>query len=224
MPTIYVLNKADLGDQQLGKQWVAARNNTHSTAIALNSTASNQAAVVAAHARKLCDTKVRKYAAKGVKISLRGLVVGVPNVGKSTFINNLAKVRKTVTGDRPGITKGQQWVRIDDYLEVADTPGTLYPKLNDVDTAIVLAIIGSIRDQVVDQVELAGNLLTKLHDISPDIVQARYGVDYQLDTSMLEQIAIKRAFVLKGGKVDIDRAATTLLDDLRKGRLGRITF
>ncbi|MDR1138538.1 MAG: ribosome biogenesis GTPase YlqF [Clostridiales bacterium] len=225
LPIVYVLNKADLGDVNLSRKWCDLHTTTNSVAIQVNSLASTQINVLATVINKLCKVRLDKYASRGIRISLRGMVVGVPNVGKSTLINNIARAKKTKTGDTPGVTRGKQWIKVDQYLDILDTPGTLYPKLNDQNVAVNLAIVGSISSQVVDMYELSLQLIDKLQAISPNILDNKYQCTTDMDgVRVLHQVAVKRAFVLKGGELDIERAAVALIQDFRQGRLGKITL
>lgn len=165
-------------------------------------------------------TSWKSARAKGVRATIRAMVIGVPNCGKSTLINNLAGKAKTVTGDRAGVTRGTQWVRVNDYFEVLDTPGTLYPKFTDERAAYNLAFIGSIRDEVLDTAELAQRLIETLNGISPGFSPPGYGAA----VASSEDVARARGFLLKGGLPDGERAAAAVIDDFRKGRLGRITL
>jgi len=246
---IYALNKADLAPMGRVKEIAAKLTRGNRAAAAIDSTRSNDAKIVINLAKKLCAAKLNKFAAKGVKVPLRAMVLGVPNSGKSTLINNLAGGAKTITGNRPGVTRGKQWVRADDYLEVLDTPGTLYPKIEDQNTALKLAAIGSIKDEVVDIRELAVNLVGMLNKIDKGLIANRYGIIDGISVvpsevegahgiassplasrndkttspeTVIKQIALKRGYLLQGGRPDTDRACMTLVDDFRKGRLGKI--
>ena len=154
------------------------------------------------------------------------MVVGVPNCGKSTLINNLCGAGKTVTGNRPGVTRGKQWVRVNDYFEVLDTPGTLYPKLDNETAAYRLALIGSIKDEVADVYDLSARLISELNTIDKNIITSRYKIDFREESTeeTLERMARTRGYILKGGILDTERMANAFIDDFRKGRLGRITF
>ncbi len=221
-PVVYALNKTDLADPAATAKFVRRLSGGGAgvRAVALNATASGASAALAAEARALCADKLEKCRAKGVRATIRAMVIGVPNCGKSTLINNLAGKAKTVTGDRAGVTRGTQWVRVNDYFEVLDTPGTLYPKFTDERAAYNLAFIGSIRDEVLDTAELAQRLIETLNGISPGLLAARYGAA----VASSEDVARARGFLLKGGLPDGERAAAAVIDDFRKGRLGRITL
>ena len=196
-----------------------------SEAITVNSTVSKSTASVLAIIKKLCGGKIQKYAAKNIKTTIKAMVIGVPNTGKSTLINNLLGKAKAITGNRPGVTRGKQWFRVGKYIEVLDTPGTLYPKLNDQVSARHLAYLGSIKDEVVDTFELSVQLLSELAMLKPDAISSRYGfIPSESGEKDLEEVARSRSFLLKGGAPDTERASVALIDDFRKGRLGRITL
>lgn len=221
-PVVYILNKTDLADKDATARFVRLLASGKNAALALNATASGASAALAAEAKRLCGDKTERLKAKGVRSSVKAMVIGVPNCGKSTLINNLAGKAKTVTGNRAGVTRGKQWVRVNDYFEVLDTPGTLYPKFKDERAAYNLAFIGSIRDEVLDAGELAHKLIETLNGLSPEILRTRYGGDGTVDG--LDRVARARGFIMKGGETDPDRAAVAVIDDFRKGRLGRITL
>ena len=223
-PVIYVVNKADLGDTERVKAWVEYLSKGNRTAISMRATASKSAQPILAAVKNLCSGKIEKYKAKGIRTTVKCMVLGVPNTGKSTVINNLCGSAKTVTGNRPGVTRGKQWVRVNDFLEVLDTPGTLYPKLNDQTVARRLAYIGSIKDEITDTYELACSLCEELLAVNPALLSARYGVEEKGGEATVLAIAKKRGYLLRGGEADIERAASALLDDFRHGRLGGITL
>lgn len=225
MPTVYVLNKAELGSRSEVNDWLKYLSTDKSAAIACTGTSSNSTAPLVGIIKKLCEKRLEKYKAKGVKITLKAMVLGVPNTGKSTIINSLCGSARALTGNMPGVTRGKQWVKINDFLELLDTPGTLYPKLSDQTVAKHLAYLGSIKDQVVDVVELAIELIKELEEINSNILINRYNVSLDgKEVDVLERIAISRGFILRGSLPDIDRAASAILDDFRKGRMGQITL
>ena len=168
------------------------------------------------------------YTAQGYKgivgQALRVMVVGIPNVGKSSFINRISKAGKTKVEDRPGVTRGAQWVSLDKELELLDTPGILWPKFDDQQVAIKLGYTGAIKDDVMDVCELADNLLGYLWENYKGNVIARYKLDENTEKPDLEMIARKRGMLISGGEPDIERAAAAVLDEFRSGKLGRISL
>lgn len=214
-PVLYILNKIDLTDlERLNKVKACFKGENHDY-LMLNSTQSGLAKNVCEKMRLLCKNKVEKFKNKGISVTLRAIVVGVPNSGKSTLVNNLCKKAKAVTGDRPGVTKNKQWFKIASDIEVCDTPGTLYPNLGNQEVAKSLAFIGSIRDEVVDEVELAEEFLKRMQKLYPGKIEERYK-----GASNLQEICKARAFLLPGGEFDVSRGAKALISDFRSGRLG----
>lgn len=225
LPVVYVLNKSDLADDVQTAAWKKKLGGERSVALSSVGTVSGSSAQVLAEIKRLCGAKIEKYAAKGVKTTIKAMVLGVPNTGKSTLINNLIGKGKAITGNKAGVTRGKQWFRVNEYVEVLDTPGTLYPKLSSQKIARHLAYVGSIKDEVVDVNELACNFIKEAYAIKPSVITDRYGfVPSESDDDNLEQVAKNRGFILKGGVCDIDRAAVAVIDDFRKGRMGKITL
>lgn len=222
-PIVFALNKADLGEATRLDGWIKALTRENRVAVKTVAASAAGCAAVLAAIKTLCKSKIEKYAAKGAAITVRAMTVGVPNTGKSTLINALCRGAKTRTGDKAGVTRGKQWVRVNDCLEILDTPGTLYPKLSDEAVARRLAYMGSIRDEVVDTVELAEFFLRELFSYEANILKERYRIEGD-DGSLLEKVARARGYVVRGGTLDTDRAAGAVLDDFRKGRLGKITL
>ena len=221
LPTLYVLNKADMVQESDLEPWMRFLGSDK--VVAVNAVKSNGAVAIKRSVRRLTEEKLKKYAAKGVRKCIRAVVVGVPNCGKSTIINNLCGNAKTITGNRAGITRGQQWVRVDDFLEICDTPGTLYPKLADESKAKHLAYIGSIRDEILDITDLSYDLLKELLEIAPNALKNRYNCEFNGDLEQfMSDIAQKRGFLSSGGVVNTEKASVALVDDFRKGRLGKI--
>ncbi len=220
-PVVYVLNKADLVEAADLSCWIARLSGSGKYALKLDSTATNASKVLAEKLREVCADKIAKKKARGINAVIRAMVIGVPNSGKSTLINNLCGKAKTLTGNKAGVTRGQQWVRVTPYLEMLDTPGTLYPKLDDRTVALDLAFIGSIRDEVLDMYGLAAELVKRL--APSGAIERRYGVVPSADEhETLTDIARARGFLVKGGETDDERAAYAVIDDFRKGRMGKI--
>ena len=223
-PIIYVLNKADLVDEQELNKWIAHFTTNNSTAIALDSTTSNSTRVLVPIIRKLLEEKIEKAKAKNINKIIRTMVVGVPNTGKSTLVNNLCGKAKTKTGNKPGVTRGKQWVTIDNGIEVLDMPGTLWPSFDDKTVAQHLAYLGSIKDDVLDIENLAFDFINEFKGGKNDIFEQRYGVETE-DKETIEifdKICVVKKCVLKGNEPDYERCARMIIDDFRKGRFGKI--
>ena len=225
-PIIYVLNKIDLADDSVTDQFRKYFCSSNSTCLALNCTQSGIISKIESVAKTLCSAKIDKYRAKGLTAILRCMVLGVPNSGNSTLVNNLRGAGRAVTGNKTGVTKGKQWVRVTPTFEVLDTPGTLWPSFSEEWQGENLALVGSIRDEVFDVGELALVLIEKLQKLYPNALSLRYNVDTQDKTALeiYEDIAAAKKFMLRGGEVDYERTAKTIVDDFRKTRLGRITL
>lgn len=174
-----------------------------------------------------CQNKIEKYLAKNVTTTLRAMVVGVPNCGKSTLINNLCGKARTVTGNRAGVTKGKQWVRIASGIEIMDTPGTLWPAFDNDFIAKHLAYIGSIKEEVLDIPELSIDFIAEIREKDSAILSKRYNFEIEEDMSnleILENICKSRGLLMKGGEYDYDKGAYALMTDFKKGKLGCITL
>ncbi len=221
-PVVYALNKADTVPEGDLPAWIDKLSVGNNIAVKLNSTASNAAGVISDRLKVLCSNKIERKRSKGIRAVVRAMIIGVPNSGKSTLINNLCGKAKTVTGNKAGVTRGQQWVKVSEYLEVLDTPGTLYPKLDNQTVALNLAFIGSVRDEVVDTYELSLELIKRLTETG-DGIEYRYGFSpCGSAVDDLGEIARRRGFMLKGGQPDLERASHAVIDDFRKGRMGKI--
>ena len=224
LPVIYALNKAELGNGARIKEWTAYLSGGKRTALAVSAVTSKSTLPILTAIKKACGEKTEKYRNKGVRTSIRCMVLGVPNTGKSTIINNLCGSAKTITGNKAGVTRGKQWVRVNEWLEVLDTPGTLYPKFSDQTVAKRLAYIGSIKDEILDTEELAADLASDLIRLDPALLTARYGLQDTEEGGYIEAIARARGYLLRGGAADTVRAANALIDDFRRGKLGAITL
>ncbi len=224
-PVLYVINKCDLVEKQATDAWLAAFRAEGMTALAISSTIGKDASKVLSALREINKEKIERNRQKGVNYALKAMVIGMPNTGKSTLINALCRGKKTVTGDKPGVTKGEQWVRLDGGISLLDTPGTLCHSMKSEKTGLHLAFIGAVRDAVVDTTELSLELIKFLAEKRPGTIAARYGAEETgTPLEILSQIAAKRGFMKKGGEADFDKAALALIDDFRKTRLGKISL
>ncbi len=222
---IVVLNKSDLADPAATKRWAAwyAARGIH--ALPFVSTGGSKKAVVDLIERAAAD-RVAKMKEKGVQKTVRVMVAGIPNVGKSTFINRIAGEARAKVGDKPGVTRGKQWVKITPYLELMDTPGLLWPKLDNEVYAQRLAFLGSIKDDIMDMETLAGLLLTSLQRLNPTALEARYkAVSPDMpQAELLFAVCKSRGFLLPGNAPDTERGARIVLDEFRAGRIARVTL
>lgn len=169
---------------------------------------------------------IEKYRAKGVSKTIRAMVIGVPNSGKSTLINSLIAGKKTITGNKPGVTRGKQWVSIDKYIDLLDSPGVLFPDFKNQSKAIKLAVIGSIKDEILDIAELGLEAVKLMLQYYPDRLKERYNIDAARlsGTQILEAIAASRGLLQKDGQPDYDKTGRAIITDIRKGYLGRIVL
>lgn len=223
---LVLLNKSDLAEEQANKLWKAYFEKQGMYVLEVN--ARSGAGVKAIHGlvQKACKEKIERDRKRGIlNRPVRAMVVGIPNVGKSTFINSFAGKACTKTGNKPGVTKGKQWIRLNQSLELLDTPGILWPKFDSQEVGLKLALIGSMNDEIVPVEEMAVSLVEMLRERCAGAVLKRYGVEEKKEAFIiLEEIAKKRGCLLKGEKPDRKKAAALVLDDFRSGRLGRITL
>ena len=222
---ILLINKADLADPELSRRWLHYfRGKGLNTALIQATGLKAKDALTAIE--KATSEIVEKAASRGIRKTVRAMVVGVPNVGKSTYINRLHGGNIAKTGDRPGVTRNTQWIRITPYLELMDTPGLLWPRLDDQLAARRLSYLGTIKDDVLNLDSLAMSLLEDLADIVPQKMSERFHIE---DTSLrgielLDAVCRGRGFLLKGNEMDYDRCCSVVLDEFRGGKLGRITL
>ena len=222
---ILLLNKADLADPGLSRRWLREFRSGGLDADliqAKNLKAKDALSAIESATREA----VERAAARGVRKTVRAMVVGVPNVGKSTYVNRLRGGAVARTGDRPGVTRSNQWIRITPYLELMDTPGLLWPRLDDRRAALRLSYLGTIRDDVLNLDEVALSLLNDLADRVPDRMADRFHIqDPSLrGPELMEAVCRGRGFLLKGNEPDYDRCCGVVLDEFRAGKLGRITL
>ena len=222
---ILFLNKADLADPGITRAWIDYFRDHGESVYPVNSI-SNRSKEVLGIIEKHASGLIEKYRQKDVHKTVRCMVIGVPNVGKSTMVNNLRGSKIAKTGDRPGVTRNQQWIRIHPYLELMDTPGMLWPRLDDQSAAKKLCYIGSINDEAVDIYEICISLLAELKKTVPDAFISRFHPD-QPDTEgtdLLDEVCRGRGWLLKGNRYDYDRCCRVVLDEFRGGKLGRISL
>lgn len=223
-PVLYILNKSDLADEKRVAPFCSLIERCGANAIALCSNEANAAKRVASKVSAMLSEKHGKDEEKGLSRPDRLMVAGIPNTGKSTIINALSGEKRAVTGDKAGVTRGKQWIRCAGF-ELLDTPGTMPPAFDSQYLARHLAYIGCINDDILDFDDIALELLSELSQICPDKLTERYAIeDFSAPLSMLEQICRRRGFILRGNEFDYDRGAKALVDDFRKGRIGKITL
>ena len=221
-----ILNKADLAEEKWNDAWEEYFRGKGFEVIPLNSRVSGKMKSVHGVIREACKEKIERDRKRGImNRPVRAMVAGIPNVGKSTFINSLAGKACARTGNKPGVTKGKQWIRLNKQVELLDTPGILWPKFEDQSVGLRLAFIGSMKDEILDGQDLAVELLGVLNEAYPGVLEATYQIPSSVDSyQLLEEIARSRNCLLKGGELDTGKAALLLLDDFRNGKLGRLTL
>lgn len=222
---ILVLNKADLANDAVTKLWLDHYKKQNLPAIRFNANGGKTREIMAA-IEQATKPVVDRMKARGVMKTVRLMVIGIPNVGKSTFINRIFGGSIAKSSDRPGVTRTKQWVRVGPYLELMDTPGMLWPKLGDQENARTLAYLGSIKDEIMDSEGLANDLIGRLMTIAPEATRARFKLPEELpeDLCWLEAACKGRGWILSGGRFDTDRGAAVVLDEFRGGKVGRITL
>lgn len=227
-PRLVILNRIDMADPVQTARWSAAFQARGLMTLETDSKSRKGVNRFGAAVRELLEDKLARYQAKGqIGRTLRVMVVGIPNVGKSTLINAVAGRRGAKAENRPGVTRGRQWVTVDQGLELLDTPGILWPRFEDMTVGRHLAYTGAVKEQVVDQEELAAGLMRLLAERYPDALRARYRMEIPenaTDWELLELAGQKRGFLVSGGEVDLERMCRTLLEEFRNGKLGRFTL
>ena len=228
-PRVIVLNKADLADSEQNKKWVQSFKKVNQIAIIANSNQGKGIKDVTDAAYKLMQDKLDKQAEKGrIGASIKAMIVGIPNVGKSTFINKVAGKPTAEVGNKPGVTRRNQWVRLNDKIQLLDTPGVLWPKFEDQSIARHLAYIGTIKDEIMDVDELALRLIEELLETNKTELYARYKIsedfEYDMSYEVMDEIGRKRGCLVRGGEVDYTKVANIVLDEFRTGKIGAITL
>ena len=230
---LILLNKSDLASEKQNEAWTAWFKKKGFFVVKVNARSGAGLKQITGVVQEACKEKIERDRRRGIlNRPVRAMVVGIPNVGKSTFINSFAGKACTKTGNKPGVTKGNQWIRLNKTLELLDTPGILWPRFEDQRVGLSLAFIGSINDEILNKDELAMELIRFLETYYPQILPQRYLPDEDKEVSSgsrtelewLSQIAKVRGCLLKGGEPDYGKAAAIVIDDFRSGRLGRITL
>lgn len=227
-PRMILLNKCDAADDRLTQQWLDYYRKKGILALATDCRSGKGLNKFIPMLKELLKVQIEAWKNKGmVGRPIRIMIVGIPNVGKSSFINKMAKSKRAKVEDRPGVTRGQQWVSLDKELELLDMPGVLWPKFEDKYVGEKLAFTGAVKDDIMDMEHLASRLLQFLNIHDRALITARYGVETKDDEEgyeILEKIGQKRGFLISGGEINTERAAITVMDEFRSGKIGRITL
>lgn len=227
-PKIIVLNKSDLADDKISEEWSKWYNSNGYTNIFIDSVKGKGVKELKARMRDMMKEKIERDRQKGrIFRPIKTMIVGIPNVGKSSLINRIAGKSSAVTGDRPGVTRGKQWINVNDGIQLLDTPGILWPKFEDENVGINLAVTGAIKDDILDTVELASVALERLADTYPERILERYklsSVENRKGYELLSEAGKKRGCIVSGGEVDLTRISAVVLDEVRGGRIGKISL
>lgn len=226
-PRIIVLNRMDLADNEATKQWMQYFRSKGYAAVATDCKTKKGINNFQPAVRSVLKEKIERNAAKGMNKPLKVMVVGIPNVGKSTLINQISGRKGAKAENRPGVTRGKQWVNVDSGLLLLDTPGILWPKFEDPNVGMMLAYTGAVKEGVIDVEELAARLMELLHRFYPQTLIDRYKVDAEQGTPgylLLEEAGRKRGYLLARGEIHTERMAKVLLDEYRSGKLGHFTL
>ncbi len=227
-PRLVLLCKACLADPKVTAKWINYLNNENTIALDIDSIEMYNMKKIIPYANKALESLFKKRAEKGISSKqIKAMIVGIPNVGKSTLINVLAKRKSLPVGDKPGVTKAQAWLKVTDDFMLLDTPGILWPKFEDQMTGVKLAICGAIKEEILDMHEIAKVALEIVKDQYPKAILERYNIENANEIEVLdliEQIGRRRGAITKGNVVDIDRSIDIFITDLQKGRLGRISY
>ena len=227
-PRLIVLNRADLADPEMTARWKRYYEAMGASVLDCDARSGKGCGAFSPKMRALLQDRLRQWQEKGqTGRKIRIMVVGIPNVGKSTFINRIAGRKAAAVGDRPGLTRGKQWIAIDSTLELLDTPGILWPKFEDPEAGVLLAVTNAVKAEVVDREALAAAFMRQLCRLSPEAVRSRYRIEPDPERDgydLLTEAARKRGFLVSGGETDVERMAATLLTEYHGGKLGRLTL
>lgn len=223
---LILLNKSDLADERYNEQWSAYFQKKGFYVVKVNAKSGAGLKSIQGAIQEACKAKIERDRRRGIKNRpIRAMVVGIPNVGKSTFINSYAGKACAKTGNKPGVTKGKQWIRLNKTLELLDTPGILWPKFEDQEVGKRLAFIGSIKDEILNLEELSLELLDYIRTNYPGLLNTRYGIEEEgTPVSLLEAVADKRKCLIRGQEIDYAKAAGIVMEEFRNGKIGRITL
>ena len=223
---LILLNKSDLADERYNEQWSAYFQKKGFYVVKVNAKSGAGLKSIQGVIQEACKAKIERDRRRGIKNRpIRAMVVGIPNVGKSTFINSYAGKACAKTGNKPGVTKGKQWIRLNKTLELLDTPGILGPKFEDQEVGKRLAFIGSIKDEILNLEELSLELLDYIRTNYPGLLNTRYGIEEEgTPVSLLEAVADKRKCLIRGQEIDYAKAAGIVMEEFRNGKIGRITL
>ena len=223
---LILLNKSDLADERYNEQWSAYFQKKGFYVVKVNAKSGAGLKSIQGVIQEACKAKIERDRRRGIKNRpIRAMVVGIPNVGKSTFINSYAGKACAKTGNKPGVTKGKQWIRLNKTLELLDTPGILWPKFEDQEVGKRLAFIGSIKDEILNLEELSLELLDYIRTNYPGLLNTRYGIEEEgTPVSLLEAVADKRKCLIHGQEIDYAKAAGIVMEEFRNGKIGRITL
>lgn len=223
---LILLNKSDLADERYNEQWSAYFQKKGFYVVKVNAKSGAGLKSIQGVIQEACKEKIERDRRRGIKNRpIRAMVVGIPNVGKSTFINSYAGKACAKTGNKPGVTKGKQWIRLNKTLELLDTPGILWPKFEDQEVGKRLAFIGSIKDEILNLEELSLELLDYIRTNYPGLLNTRYGIEEEGTlVSLLEAVADKRKCLIRGQEIDYAKAAGIVMEEFRNGKIGRITL
>lgn len=223
---LIILNKADMADSAVTEKWVNYYESKGIKVLTMDSRVRKQTLKVTAAVKEVCREKIERDRRRGIAARpIKAMVAGIPNVGKSTFINSFVGKTSAKTGNKPGVTRGNQWVRISKDINLLDTPGILWPEFDNQQIGLNLSFIGSINDNILEMTDVAGEFISFLKDNYCNILAERYMIKDVDDVfQIMEEIAIAKKCVKKGGEPDIEKACILLLDDFRSGKLGRISL
>lgn len=222
---LLILNKTDLSNAEQNELWKKKLSDENNRAI-LYSAAKPNSSIIVRESLNFMQEEIAKKEERGVNMGpLRAMIVGIPNSGKSTFINGISKTKSAKVGNRPGVTKTNQWIKLNPRLHLLDTPGVLWPKFEDQTVGLNLAFTGAIKDEIMDVETLALRLIERLITIDVNILQNRYNIDMDGEPiEIMERIGKKRGAIIRGGEIDYTKVANIILDEFRKGVLGNITL